>query len=116
MIKKYLKCYGYLFGMIIILTLLLSIINYFVKVPANTISLIIPIISMLVGSFMLGKNTKEKAYLEGIKFSSIYIVLTIIFKLLMKMDFNYKVVIMYIAMLLTSIIGATIGINTKKGL
>ena len=104
MVKKYLKCYGYLIGTIIILTLLLSIVNYFIKVPANTIKIIIPIIGMLISSFMLGKNTKEKAYLEGIKFSGIYIILVTIFKLLMKIDFNYKVIIMYIALLLTSII------------
>ena len=33
----------------------------------------------------------------------------------MKIDFNYKVIIMYIALLLTSIIGSTIGINVKRG-
>ena len=115
MLKKYLKCYGYLLGIIIILTLILSIVNYFVNLPTGTIKIIIPIISMLIASFILGKDTKEKAYLEGIKVSVIYIIITIILKLVLKTDFNYKVLIIYIVLIITGIIGSTIGINTKKG-
>lgn len=114
MIKTYLKSYGYLFGIIIILTIILSILNYFIPFKAETIKLIIPIISMLISSIILGKNIKEKAYLEGIKFSSLYIIFTIIIKLLLKTNFNYKVVIMLIALLITSVIGSMIGINLKK--
>ena len=114
MIKTYLKSYGYLFGLIIILTIILSILNYFIPFKAETIKLIIPIISMLVSSLFLGKSTKEKAYLEGIKFSTIYIIFTIIIKILLKTNFNYKIIIMYITLLITSIIGSMIGINLKK--
>ena len=114
MIKTYLKSYGYLFGIIIILTIILSVLNYFIPFKAETIKLIIPIISMLISSIILGKNIKEKAYLEGIKFSSLYIIFTIIIKLLLKTNFNYKVVIMLIALLITSVIGSMIGINLKK--
>ena len=114
MINTYLKRYGYLFGIIIILTIILSVLNYFIPFKAETIKLIIPIISMLISSIILGKNIKEKAYLEGIKFSSLYIIFTIIIKLLLKTNFNYKVVIMLIALLITSVIGSMIGINLKK--
>jgi len=114
MIKKYLKSYAYLFGMMIIFSLLLSIINYFVNFPTNLIKIIIPIISMLISSIILGNNSKEKAYLEGIKFSGIYLILIIILKLILKTNFNYKVIIMYILILFTGIIGSMIGINIKK--
>ena len=114
MIKKYLKCYGYLLGIIIVLTLLLSIINYFINLPANTIKIIIHIISMFIASYILGKNTKEKAYLEAIKFSGVYIIIISIFKILLKTSFNYKVFIIYITLIISAIIGATIGIN-KRG-
>lgn len=114
MIKTYLKSYGYLFGIIIILAIILSVLNYFIPFKAETIKLIIPIISMFLSSIILGKNIKEKAYLEGIKFSTLYIIFTIIIKLLLKTSFNYKVVIMLIALLITSIIGSMIGINLKK--
>lgn len=114
MIKTYLVSYGYLFGMIIILTLFISIINYFVNIPSIVIKIVIPIISILVSSIILGKNSKNKAYLEGIKFSTIYLLLTIILKFILKTSFNYKVIIMYILILFTSVIGSMIGINIKK--
>lgn len=114
MIKTYLKSYGYLFGIIIILTIILSLLNYFIPFKAETIKIIIPILSMLISATILGKNVKEKAYLEGIKFSGIYIILITIIKLLIKSGFNYKVIIMYLTLLITSIIGSMIGINLKK--
>lgn len=114
MLKNYLKCYGYLISLIIIMTLILSIINYFINIPSNIIKIIIPIISLLTSSIILGKNTKEKAYIEGIKFSSIYIIIITILKLILKTDFNFKIIIIYILLIFTSIIGSTIGINIKK--
>ena len=114
MIKNYLKSYLYLLGLIIILAIFLSILNYFIPFKANTIKIIIPIISMLISSIMLGKKTKEKAYLEGLKFSTIFIIIITIIKIIIKSNFNYKVIIMYVALLLTSLIGSMIGINLKK--
>ena len=114
MIKNYLKSYLYLFSSIIILTLILSILNYFFILPSYIIKIIIPIVSMLISSIILGKNTKEKAYLEGTKFSLIYIIFITIIKLILKTNFNFKTIIIYIVLIFTSIIGSTIGINSKK--
>lgn len=114
MIKNYLKSYIYLFSIIIISTLLLSILNYFIKLPTNIIKIIIPIIGMFISSYILGKNTKEKAYLEGLKYSAIYLILITILKIILKTSFNYKVIIIYILLLFASILGATIGINKKN--
>ena len=69
---------------------------------------------MLVASIILGKNIKEKAYLEGLKFSSIYLVIVTILKLILKQSFNYKVIIMYFLLIFTGVIGSMIGINLKK--
>lgn len=114
MIKVYFKSYGYLLGIILVLTIILSLLNYFIPFKVEILKIIIHILAMLLSAIMLGKSVKEKAYLEGIKFSSIYIVLITITKLLIKSSFSYKVIIMYIALLITSIIGAMIGINLKK--
>lgn len=114
MFKKYLKNYGYLYGLILILTILLSVFNYFISFKSDIIKIIIPLFSMFASAIILGKKTKEKAYLEGIKFSSIFILITIIIKLLIKSAFNYKIFIMFIAIIISSIIGAMIGINLKK--
>lgn len=114
MLKNYLKSYAYLFGLIILLTLILSIINYFFTIPVSFFKLLIPIISLLTSSIILGKNTKSKAYLEGIKFSSIYIILSIIISIITKNSFNFKLILSYGILLLTGIIGSMIGINLNK--
>lgn len=114
MIKNYLKDYLILLSIIIILTIILSIINYFIPFD-NTIELIcIPAIAMFISCIMLGKCCKQKAFIEGIKFSSIYLITTTIIKLLIHSEFNYKVIILYFLILFTSIIGSMLGINLKK--
>ena len=114
MLKKYLISYAYLFSSILILTLLLSIINYFFIIPTKVIKILIPIISILISTFILGKNTKQKAYLEGLKFTSIYIIISIIISILTKNPFNFKLILCYLVFLLSGIIGSTIGINLNK--
>lgn len=114
MLKNYLKSYLYLFTSILILTLILSIINYFFNIPTKIIKLLIPIISILISSIILGKNTKSKAYLEGIKFTSIYILISIILSILTKNIFTFKLILSYLLLLLSGIIGSMIGINLNR--
>ena len=57
---------------------------------------------------------QEKAYLEGFKFSTLYLLLITIIKIVIKTNFNYKTFIMYFGLILTSIIGSMFGINIKK--
>ena len=114
MIKTYLKSYLYLLITIITLTIILSLINYFIPFN-NTICLIcILSISMLFSSIILGKNSKQKAYLEGLKFSGSFLLLITILKILISSEFNYKVIIIYFLTIFTSIIGSMLGINLKK--
>ncbi len=112
--KKYLISYAYLLCTIIILTLLLSIINYFIKVPSNIIKIIIPIVSMLYSSIILGKNSTKKAYIEGIKFSIIYIIFIFLFSILIKNKIQINIILYYLILILTSMFGSVIGINLKK--
>lgn len=114
MFKKYLKSYAYLFSLIIIMTLLLSVTNYFVIFPTKVIKLLIPIISILISSIILGKNSKSKAYLEGLKFTSLYIFLSIIISFITKNPFTFKLILTYLLQLLSGIIGSMIGINLNK--
>lgn len=114
MLKIYLKSYAYLFASIIISIILLSILNYFLNIPSFIIKIILPIIILFITSIYLGKNSKESAYLEGLKFSSIYLIFITIIKLIFKTGFNFKVIIIYITILFAGILGAMIGINLKK--
>ena len=114
MLKNYLKSYLYLFSSIIILTIILSTINYFLTFPTKVIKIIIPIISILLSSIILGKNTKSKAYLEGIKFTSIYILISIILSIIIKNPFSLKLIICYLLQLISGIISSMIDININK--
>lgn len=114
MIKNYLKSYLYLFTSIIILTLILSVVNYFIIIPTKTIKLLIPIISILISTIILGKNSKSKAYLEGLKFTSLYLLISIITSLITKNPFTFKLILSYLILLLSGIVGSMIGINLKK--
>lgn len=114
MFKKYLKSYIYLFSSIIILTIILSITNYFINFPTKVIKVLIPIISIFISSIILGKNTKEKAYLEGIKFTSLYIILSIILSIILKNQFNPKLIVCLLLQFLTGTIGSMLGINLNK--
>lgn len=115
MIKTYLKSYGYLFGILFILTFILSIINYFFIIPINIFKILILVISFLVSTIILGKNIKQKAYLEGLKFSSIYLIIVVIINfLILKSSFSIKNLVFYLLILFTGIIGTMIGINLKK--
>ena len=82
MLKNYLKSYLYLFSSILILTIILSLLNYFLTFPTKIIKLLIPIISIFISSIILGESSKEKAYLEGLKFTSLYIILSIIISIM----------------------------------
>ena len=114
MLKNYLKSYLYLFSTIILLTIIFSTINYFFIFPTKVIKLLIPIISILLSSIILGKNTKSKAYLEGLKFTSIYILISLITSIIIKNPFSFKLIVYHLLQLLSGIIGSMIGINITK--
>jgi len=114
MLKNYLKSYAYLFGSILILTIILSVFNYFFVFSTKVIKILIPIISILIASIVLGKNTKSKAYLEGIKFTSLYIILSVILSLITKNPFSFKLILSYLLILLSGVVGSMIGINLNK--
>ena len=99
----------------LVLTLFVTIFNYFNLLSINGMNIskiIIPIISMLIGSFYLGTTVKNKGWLEGIKFSVLIILLLIIINLLiLKNGFEIKNLIYYIIILVSSMVGSMIGIN-----
>lgn len=114
MIKIYLKSYLYLFITILSLTIIFTIINYFFPTQTNFLNLFIPIISILISSIFLGKNVTSKAYLEGIKFTSIFILLSLIIFLIFGSTFKISLIFIYLIELLIGIIGSMIGINLNK--
>ena len=116
----YIKKYGlrliYTIILIIILIGILTIFYYYDLINTSTynvLKLIILLISIFLNSFILGKNVKEKGYLEGIKFGLIIIILLLIPTIIMK-QLNIKLIIYYSMIISTSILGSIMGINKKK--
>ena len=119
---KYLKKLGmsfiYTIGTILVLTFITTLLSYFNILNdkvTSIIKIIIPIISMLIGGFYIGKNSLKKGLLEGLKLGLIFSVLLIIFNhLALNNSFKFKYMLFYIILITSSILGSMIGINRKK--
>lgn len=114
---KYLKSLGYIFGLIIILTLFITFLNYIGLIKGgllNTFKFVIPIISLFIGGFVLGKNCISKGWLGGIKIGIVAITIFIILSLLFKSDIIFKNIIYYLILLSVSIFSSMIGISKKE--
>lgn len=117
MIKKYLISYAYTLGIIVVGTFIITLLNYFNLLSsniANTLILILVIASILVGSFLLGKKSNKKGYLEGIKYSTILILLLFIINLLFIKVFEIKSLVYFLIIIVSSTFGSMIGINKKR--
>ena len=117
----YIKKYGnrLLFTTISILLSLLAItlLYYFNIIGQNTnkvLKIIAILINIFISSFILGKNTIKKGYLEGIKLALIIIPIFIIISLLTSSKIEIKAILYYMIILITSILGSMIGINKRK--
>lgn len=98
-----------------ILLFLITILYYFNLIDEKTyeiLKLIILLFSIFINSFILGKNTKKKSYLEGIIYGIILITISLIITIILS-KIKIKLLIFYPLILITSTLGSLIG-NTKK--
>ena len=108
----YIICF--LLGLTFISTLF-NYINLFGNTFINVLKVIIPVISLFVGGFVIGKRTGKKGWLEGIKLSLIFIAFLTIFNYL-ALDFSMspKTLIYYIILVIATTFGSMIGVNKFK--
>lgn len=115
---EYLKIIGYMIGIILISTFLITILNYFNILSSLTISylkLIIVLITTFYCSILIGNSCVKNGWLEGLKFGISIVVLMILFSYLgLGESLTYKNIIYYIIIIITAILGGMIGINRKK--
>lgn len=115
MIKKILKYLMFFFIILFSTTFILTIFDYFNIIAPNIISIIrflIPIVSLIIVSFLLGKSSLKKGYIEGLKLGvSVIFIFTILILLLDK--FEIKSLIYFLILLLSSSLSSMIGINKK---
>ena len=100
------------------LTLIFSILNYINLLGDNIFKffkILIPIISIFVGSFILGRKSLKKGWLEGIKYGLIIIFIMSVFSLIFfKNDMSIKSIFYYFILLLVSVTSSMVGISFKK--
>lgn len=112
------KCLLYMISILLISTIIITLLNYFNVFGSNLVTIfkiIIALISIFVGGFIVGKNSKEKGWLEGLKFGFIIIaILFFINWIFLKQEWNIKNLIYYLILIVSSIFGSMIGINKKN--
>ena len=116
MFKKIFNCLTWFFILLLVGTLVLTLFNYFNIINSKVISImkfILPVISMFISSYRLGKLSDKKGYLEGLKFGGIVILIFSLLVILLD-KFELKSLIYYLILILTSIMSSTVGINRKK--
>ena len=95
---------------------IITLINYFNIMNDKIISIIrfiLPMVSIFVSSYRLGKSSDKKGYLEGLKFGGIIILIFMLLVIIFD-KLSWKSIIYYGILLLTSIMSSMIGINRKK--
>ena len=114
--KNYLKSSLYTLGIMVICTIITTILNYFNIINGTTLNIIhyiIPIISVMVGSFILGKTSSKKGYIEGLKYSGIWSTLFLIINIFIK-ELNISSIIFFVILILLSMLSSIFGINRKR--
>ena len=119
---NYLKNVGiallYIIGIILVSTFIFTFFNYINLLGNNAINIIkiiIPIISMLVGGFIIGKKAGKKGWLEGLKLSLIFIIILILFNYLgLHHKISLKSIIYYSILIISTIFGSIIGVNKHQ--
>ena len=119
---KYLKKLGfsflYIIGTILISTFIITLLNYFNIISDKVISIfkiLIPVISLFIGGFYIGKRSNNKGYLEGLKLGLIFSIFLLIFNFLaFSNSFKLKYLLFYLIIIISSILGSMIGINKRK--
>lgn len=116
---NYLKNIGvsllYIICIMLVLTFISTFFNYINLFNNSTMSIlkiIIPVISMLVGGFIIGKRTGKNGWLEGLKLSLVFIIILTIFNYLgLDHKISLKTIIYYAILIISTIFGSIIGVN-----
>ena len=97
-------------------SLIMTILYYFNFIGDKVVfilKIIIPVISIAVSGYIMGRHSREKGYLSGIKIGSsiisIFLVLVLLFD-----KINIKTILYYVILMLIAILGSMIGINLQK--
>lgn len=117
---NYLKKIGisflYIVIPILVLTLFTTILHYFGIISKGILAIleiVIPSIAFFMGGFQIGKRSKQKGWLEGIKFSIILFLVLLILNLIFNNPLEIKNALYYLILFALCTIGSMMGINKK---
>ena len=118
MLKIYLKDIGYIFLSILIGTFILTFFNYFNIISdkvMNIFKMILTLFIFIFGGFYLSKRSKKRGFLEGIKIGFIICLFFLIVTLLgFNSSFEWKNIIYYLILIISSMTGGIIGKQRRK--
>lgn len=108
----------YTIGGILILTFIVTLLNYFnaINYEVVTISkIVIPILSLFIGGFLIGRKSLSKGWLAGLKLSLIFLFLLLLFNYF-GLDSKVEItdLIYYLILTISTMLGSMVGINIKK--
>lgn len=105
----------------ILLILLLSSFTtllYYFNILGNGVSnffkLFIPLFSILITTISFTKKIKEKGWLEGLKLGLLLIIIFITISSFANTSFSIKMILYYLIILITAVLGGMIGINKAE--
>ena len=111
------KSFLYILGITLVMVILITLLNYINILNTditNVSKILTPFIGTFISSYILGKNSKNKGYIEGLKLGGLFVLLLIIINLIISTPFSYTILLYYLIILVTSMLGSMIGINRKK--
>ena len=116
-LKKLGKFLLIIFSSILILGLLLNTLYYFDIVNNNIyniMKMLIVLVTLFVSALFFGKSSLKYGFVEGLKPGAIFLLVMVILKLITNSAFDIRTGIYSIIILLTTSVGAIIGINKKE--
>ena len=117
-LKKIGKSLLYTTLIIVIATFFITFLNYFNIINSKIVAIMqimIILIATFVGGYLMGKVSKQKGWIEGIKLGGIIIVILALFNYLgLQQKFLPIQIIYYLILMISTTLGSMIGINRKK--
>ena len=113
---NYLKYFGLFFIFIIVIAIITSLINLtgIKSITISKLSVILTAISFFIIAILASHNTKERGIILGLKLGLSFVILLILVNLILfKSPFNIDRLIYYIILIMSSLLGGSIGKNIK---
>lgn len=117
MFNTYLIILGKSFLGLFTILFIFTVFSYFNLISNNVLNLlllVIPIIIMFISGVSIGRKSNAKAYLNGLIISFIFVLIFIILGLMTSVIFTYKTYIYFLIIIITTILGSIIGINSYE--